>query len=302
MKEWINLATAANAGSQFSLDCFILSSQDTRRWCNSMFSNNIRKLLPGQGNLSAICDDRGRVQGFIDVYCMNEEQFFCVLDGVDNDWFQSRFAMYMILDDIEHDMVSNSILHVSGPQAQTVLVSSGLKLPSENEQYSHNDNCHVAQKNRFGIEGYDIISSDLKKIEERLADNGLNLIPQEAFNAVRIMNGRAKWPDDGTDKSMIHELGLNQQCCAFDKGCYVGQEIINRIDVKGLINKKLHRLSIDGDANIGDSVYLNEKEVGKITSLTEGLERKLALSVLRKSAWEKGLVLSVSSGATATVL
>ena len=238
MEEWINLATTANAGSQISLDCFILSSQDTRRWCNSMFSNNIRKLLPGQGNLSAICDDRGRVQGFIDIYCINEEQFLCILDGVNNDWFQARFSMYMVLDDIEHEMVSNLILHISGTQAETILQSSGLTLPIENQQYAKNEGCHIVQKNRFGVAGYDIISNEIQKIEDKLVDQGMNLIPEEAFNAVRILNGRAKWPEDGTNKSMIHELGLNQECCAFDKGCYVGQEIINRIDVKGLINKK----------------------------------------------------------------
>ena len=54
---------------------FSLKGKTVQRWANGMFSNNIRKLQPNQGNYSAICDDRGRVQGFIYLYCLEKESF-----------------------------------------------------------------------------------------------------------------------------------------------------------------------------------------------------------------------------------
>ena len=54
-----------------------------------------------------------------------------------------------------------------------------------------------------------------------------------AMEMIRVRAGEARWPRDGREKTLIHELGLEAQVCAFDKGCYVGQEVINRVDVKG---------------------------------------------------------------------
>jgi tRNA-modifying protein YgfZ len=302
MRKWIDFATEDSAGSRLSADSFILSSEDTRRWCNSMFSNNIRALLPFQGNLSAICDDRGRVQGLIDIYCLEDTQFLCVLNGVDNDWFQQRFSMYMLLDDIEQELLSNSIFHLCGPNSEHILQSSGFKTPNKETHYLDNDGTHILRKNRFGIEGFDVITNEINVLQEKLLENGLNIIPKEGFEAIRIINCRPKWPDDGTDKTMIHELGLNEECCAFDKGCYIGQEIINRIDVKGLINKKIHKLSIEGSANIGDGLSIDGKDVGNITSITQLPDGQIALSIIKKRAWKKGQLLNISSGGTATVL
>ena len=211
MEEWINLATTANAGAQFSLDCFILSSKDTRRWCNSMFSNNIRNLQAAQGNLSAICDDRGRVQGLVDVYCIDSERFLCVLDGVDNEWFLKRFSMYMILDDIEQEELQEELFHLCGPTAKQILRLAGFTLPTEGQQYAQNENIHIFHKNRFGIDGFDIITNDLDQLRENLSNHGLNHISEEDFDALRILHGKARWPHDGNDKSMIHELKLNEE-------------------------------------------------------------------------------------------
>ena len=302
MKQWITLATTDNSGCLLSTDSFILQSPDTRRWCNSMFSNNIRKLQPSQGNLSAICDDRGRMQGLIDVYCLDDNQFLCVLQGISLDWFQQRFSMYMMLDDIELEPLATQIFHICGPNASHILEQAGFPTPSEDKKHHGVTQMHIVQKNRFGVDGFDIIAEDLQTVIEKLQAVGLHLGTEQAFDALRIVNGVAKWPDDGTDKTMIHELNYQAQCCAFDKGCYVGQEIINRIDVKGLINKKIHRLSIDGSATIGDTLSLQGQKVGIISSLVDLSDSTIALSVIKKSAWSSGTVLQLSSGGSATVL
>jgi folate-binding protein YgfZ len=302
MKEWLEIAVNSVAGCQLQYDSFYLHSEDAKRWCNSMFSNNIRKLNTAQGNRSAICDDRGRLQGLIDVYYLGDDRFLCILDGIDKEWFQQRFSMYMILDDIEHQPLQEELIHICGPESTALLKKQGYVIPDPNQQYSQHSTVQLMRKNRFGVDGFDLISDNIPALIQELSLAGMQKIPSAAMDALRITNGLAKWPDDGTEKTMIHELALNEECCAFDKGCYIGQEIINRIDVKGILNKRIHKILISGEVNLGDSLQLNEQAVGKVTSLTTIDDQQVGLSVLKKSAWINGAILNISSGGTATVV
>ena len=102
-----------------------------------------------------------------------------------------------------------------------------------------------------------------------------------------MRHGRARWPVDGTEKSMVHELGLRDEVCNFNKGCYLGQEVINRVDVKGQVTKQLHRIAITGSTQdaLGAAVELDDKVVGTITSVAETPEGCVGLAVLRRAAW-----------------
>ena len=99
------------------------------------------------------------------------------------------------------------------------------------------------------------------------------------------------WPVDGTEKTLIHELRINDEVCNFNKGCYLGQEVINRVDVKGLIQKRLERIVLPPNAGaVGAAITLDGTTVGSISSLTHGPEDSIALAVLRKAAWESDSV------------
>jgi tRNA-modifying protein YgfZ len=273
-----------------------LTSDDARRWANGMFTNNIKRLQPGRGNRNAMCDDRGRVQGLLDLYCVRDDHFVVVLDGVDADWFGQRYKMFLILDDIEVDELAGeaTLLSVQGPAAASALEAAGLPTPEVDRAHVLDDatGVRVARRDRTGLGGFDLIVpvDRVEAIWDALAAAGARPFGLETLDALRIRAGRVAWPQDGTDKSMVHELGLNEEVCAFDKGCYVGQEVINRIDVKGLINKRLAGLVVEGDAvpPQGADVWLGDKAVGTISSATAADGAVRALAVLRKSAWDAG--------------
>ena len=129
---------------------FILEGEEVRRWANGMFSNNIRKLQPMQGNYSAICDDRGRVQGFLHCYCLSDTQFLCILDGYSLEDFQKRFNMFMILDDIELEELELTHSFVCGEEAGQVLEELQFSIPEEN-QGIQKDGRFIFHHKRFGI-------------------------------------------------------------------------------------------------------------------------------------------------------
>ena len=292
--------TAAHTSSVFfylpEVDTFILTAEDVKRWCNGMFSNNIRKLQPGQGNRSAICNDRGHVQGFIDVYCLDHENFLCSLDGIDITKFNERFHMFMVLDDIEMiDQDRYALITVQGKEATSVLQHLELPIPEQDHAHLTHTGIRICRKDRSGHGGFDLFVPHTEQQQwwSRLQQGTAIPGGMQALDTLRIMAGHARWPNDGRAKSLIHELGVNEECCAFDKGCYVGQEIINRIDVKGLINKKITRILLSTAIELGTAVLLNDKQVGTITSYTTYQNKHYGLALLRKSAWPKGTVLSV---------
>ena len=288
-----------------NLDSFQLSGADVRRWCNGMFTNNIRNMALEHGSRSAICDDRGRVVGFIDLTCQSDELFFATLDGISQEQFEERFNMYMVLDDIELLPISNSLLHLSGDLAEQWLEEHQLPLPtgcnrgawsSTSDRYG---GVRVTRRERIGQPGWDLCPLANQNLQQLLS---IEYSGEHIYHNIRVTNGRIEWPTDGNPKSLIHELNLNHECCAFDKGCYIGQEIINRIDVKLAFVKQARKLRLSGQSELGASLLLAGKEMGVLTSLSG----ELGLSVLRKKGWELGTVLIVSNGSeelgTATVI
>jgi folate-binding protein YgfZ len=283
-----------------------LAGPDARRFCNGMFTNNIKRLTTGQGNRNAMCDDRGRVQGLLDVYCTDDDAFLGVLEGVSAAWFEERYQLYIVFDDVE--MVVNDgapwVLSLQGPQADTVLTKLGLPVPTDpGDHLQIEDGIRVARKDRTGQGGVDLLIPEdaLGATFEALIAAGAIPVGQTAFDHARILAGRARWPHDGSEKTLVHELRVNEEVCNFNKGCYLGQEVINRIDVKGQVAKRITGLRFEEDAlpPEGAEIWCADKLAGRITSAIRSDGRALALGVVRKYAWKPGTAVEVrASGRT----
>jgi folate-binding protein YgfZ len=267
---------------------FFLSGEDVRRWCNGMFSNNIRALPINKGNRSGICNPKGHVQGLLDTYCLEQEKFLIVLDGLTKSDFTKRFGPYMMLDDIELSELQDSLISLQGPKAQMILESLGYTFSEEQDVFPQ-DWGYIIRKDRFGsrrqTHGFDIISSETQVLRTQLEQAGVPLFNEEAQEAVRILSGKARFPNDFGERAFFHELLLNEECCSFNKGCYIGQEIINRMDVKGLVNKRLQLYSSTEPFAVGEKLYLNDKTVGDIRSICTIDKVYYGLAMVRKKSW-----------------
>jgi folate-binding protein YgfZ len=279
-----------------------LAGPDARRFANGMFTNNITRLAPGQGNRSAMCDDRGRVQGLLDLYCTGEQSFFGVLDGVTAAWFETRYEKFIVFDDVEMQVTDAKapwILSVQGPRAAEIVAALGLPVPTNDHDHA-GDEIRVMKKDRTGLGGFDVAvpGEALTALYGAARKAGADPLGHAAFDALRVLAGRAAWPEDGSELSMVHELRLNEEVCSFDKGCYIGQEIINRIDVKGQIGKKLMGVVLGEDAvpPRGAEVVLGSDVVGSITSAARVDGRVVGIGVLRKAAWTPGADVIVRAG------
>lgn len=284
-----------------------LTGPDLRRWVNAMFTNKYAEMEPGHGARSVIVDDRGRVQGMVDWYLLAEDRFLGVLEGVTAAWFEERFRMFLVLDDIEVEPVEDAcLLSLQGPGTDAVL--EALRLPRPAADHDHvavgegtaDRVLRVCRKDRTGLGGVDLVvpRGALDTTWEAARAAGARPLGRLALDALRVLAGRPTWPQDGTEKSMVHELLLQRDCVSFDKGCYLGQETINRVERLGGVRKQLRRLRLEGAAvpPLGAEVRLGEYTVGTVTSAARVGGEVWALSTLREAAWGQGQAVTVRAG------
>jgi hypothetical protein len=146
-----------------------------------------------------------------------------------------------------------------------------------------------------GGEAYDVVGA-AAAIDALHGALGLTMLDADAYERARIEAGVARQGFDTDERTIPQEAGLERDAVSFTKGCFVGQELVCRIDTRGHVNRQLRRLRAPG-ARIerGAEVVADGKTVGEVTS-TAG---DVALAMLRREV-EPGATVTVAH-ATATV-
>ncbi len=280
----------------------VLRGPDARRFCNGMFTNNVRSLPVGGANRHCMVDDKARIQGLLDLVCLAEDTFLAVLDGVTAAEFEARYGKYILFDDVELEdlTASHAVFGVQGPRAYEVLASAGLAAPSENGAVTVGEGIHVFRSPSTGTGAVAVVLPVAQAQTLWGAIVGAGALPcgWDAADVLRVEAGIARWPVDMGDRALLHELRLVVTCAAFDKGCYLGQEVIHRIDVMGQVTKQLWGLDLREDAlpPAGAEVRIDDQVVGEVRSGAREGSRVRVLAVLRKAAWQAGLAVTIHAG------
>ena len=125
-------------------------------------------------------------------------------------------------------------------------------------------------------------------------------VGEDAQNILRIEAGIPRYGVDFTEDNLLLEVGLDH-AVSFSKGCYLGQEVVERIRSRGHVNKKLVGLFLEGQAsaNPGDAIVHADKPVGSITSSVHSpaLGQPIALGYVNRDYWNPGTRLIVKHNA-----
>lgn len=275
-----------------------LSGPDVRRFCNGMFTQNVRDMAIGDSTRSALTDEKGKMLGLISITRISDQTMLVLLDGIPAAAFSERYEKFIILDDVEMEVLSEqrTVLHIAGPRAAEALAAVGLPIPALGKAAGI-EPVWVLCRDRLGVTGYDLVvpTADATALFEALRGAGVMPIGHDAREWLRISAVQAQWPDDMGERALVHEMNLVPICCSFEKGCYVGQEVINRIDVMGQVTKKLILLNMVEDAipPLGAEIKLGEDVVGSGRSGARCGGKSRILAVIRKVAWASGTELTV---------
>ncbi len=254
---------------------------DAVRFLNGQITQDVRRLAGGKISLpSCVTDARGKLQFRVTITESDDGALWIagLAEWAEN--LEARLTRYLIADNVETTDLTGSrvLIHFLGTA------------PEAPEGVS------VRQATRFGIPGTDWwLPADLEIPSEVLWING------DELEALRIANGVPAWGKELVEGMLPPEALLEETDISYNKGCYIGQEVISRIKSAGKVNRRLTRLV--ADANLDWMVGPLENGAGEITSVSPVPDGQVryALGYVRRSATElacrneDGTVFSVRS-------
>jgi folate-binding protein YgfZ len=287
-----------------------LTGGDRVRWLNGMVTNNIRDLATGHGLYAFLLNPQGRILG--DLYTYNRGESIVVdTDRSQSEKILATFDHYIIMDDVEVKDVTDEVsaVGISGPRGREVLIAAGFAVPEIQPLQMQSVTwqsmeCSLVCGEQGNWEIW-VSSSGVRKLWDALLAAGARPAGFEALEVHRIESGIPAYGIDIRDRDLPQETE-QERALNFNKGCYIGQEIVERIRSRGAVHRKFTGFVLNGTVATGSKVVSNGKEVGEITSIAElpiAGDKRIALGYIRREVGTPGREVMVGSiGATVVQL
>jgi folate-binding protein YgfZ len=278
---------------------------DRVRWLNGMATNNIRDLATGHGVYAFLLNAQGRIQADLYVF-QRGESLLVDTEHEQRDKIMQLFDHYIIADDVEIADISDTLTAVglSGPESRNVLERAGIAVPDLAPLQLCTPQCDCAcdclqctlvRGDDSRGTSYEIwLTPDKRKPTwDALVAAGATPVGAVALELWRINSGIPRYGVDIRDRDLPQETAQTR-ALNFTKGCYLGQEIVERIRSRGAVHRQFGAFEVDGASpDPGAKIMADEKEVGEITSSailpSPGGDRPVALGYLRREAAGKDL-------------
>jgi len=287
----------------------LLSGKHHLKFLQGMLSNDVLKLEEGKGMYATILTVKGRMISDMRVYREKESILLDLEPGLNEKVLEllTKFRLSYKAD-IDDITLSTGLLSIQGPRSGKLLE---LLLEEEIPQMEEFNfiqrefvgrDLTVIKVNRTGEEGFDLYldNKGLEVLWSTLINKGegLNLKPVgcAAMNTLRVEAGIPVYGVDMDESNIPIEAGL-WDALNFEKGCYVGQEVVARIKWRGHVNWHLKGFKSEGGIvpEIGDEISDGERKIGRITSSTfsHRLDKPLSLGYIRREFKEAGTKVSL---------
>lgn len=290
---------------------------DAVRFLQGMVSNEVKALAPGQGRYTTQLTQQGHIVADLYLLAMPDHLLLETAWARRNPLRQT-LEKYIIADDVEFSDRSDQLaaLAVEGPASGKLLQAAGAAaLPDAELNHAWVElggtPALAVRLSETGEEGYRLIfvTEYAQNIWDALtaAQKVLPWKPvgRAALNILRTEAGLPWYGIDMDERTLPPEAGLEARAISYTKGCYLGQEIIERIRSRGHVNRKLSGLLLETASlpAAGAKLVSGGKEVGAITTAVESptLGRRIGLGYLRRELAEPGTRLAVESGGEAVV-
>jgi folate-binding protein YgfZ len=272
---------------------------DRVRWLNGMATNNIRDLASGHAVYAFLLNAQGRIQADLYVFQRGDSLLVDTERGQKEKVLQ-LFDHYIIADDVEIADISGKLtaLGLTGPESRSVLERAGIDVPDlAHLQFADvNWQQRTITLLRSGEEAREswqvwIAPEHAGELWSALLKAGARPTGTTALNFFRISRGIPQFGEDIRDRDLPQETGQTR-ALNFTKGCYLGQEIVERIRSRGAVHRQFTAFVIEGTLPEPGARILagepDQKEVGEITSSVilplPGGDRPIALGYLRREA------------------
>jgi folate-binding protein YgfZ len=279
------------------------TGKDRVRWLNGMITQTVKGMAPGETGYTLVLNPQGRIQGDAEL-SVYEEFLQLETDRSQAERLLSHLRRYIIMDDVKLDPLdgSTTALGIAGPQATSLLQKLGAPVPDSGK--FHPGKLAGVDATVFAayapiVPRYEIhlATEAVEKIWKALIEAGATPCGIEAMDDFRVIEGVAAFDVDFSDKHLPQEANL-LRALNFTKGCYIGQEIVERIRARATVHRSLRQFELNGAVPAiapGEKIELRTDDAvaGELTSIARfelpDFQKTLALGVVRVEALEKPL-------------
>ncbi|HEY1788645.1 MAG TPA: aminomethyltransferase family protein [Verrucomicrobiae bacterium] len=289
-----------------------LTGSDRIRFLHGQITNDVKKLQSGEGCYAAVTTARGKMESDLNVFSLPDELLLDFEPGL-TERVSQRLEKFIVADDVQIvDAAPHyGLLTVQGPRAAEVVSAVGLleKAPTRECAIAKIADgtlgeIYVARLRRISQSGFDIFvpAESLGVVADKLVaaakSIGGRACGWTAFELARIEAGVPRFGADMDETNLPMEC-IETRAVSFNKGCYIGQEVLNRIHAMGHVTKELRGLRLVDDLGTlpkkGDKLFRDGKEIGYITSAVKSpaLNANIALGYVRREANQIGTELTL---------
>lgn len=295
-----------------------LTGTDRLRFLHGQVTNDVKNLRLGEGCYAALVTAKGRMQSDLNIYSLADELLLDFEPGL-TQTVAERLEKYLVADDVQVVDVAPhyGLLSVQGPEAPAVVRSVSLfpELPPRVLAFCQVDDptlgeVYLMNQPRLGTDGFDLfvpvaaLGAVVDKLVAAAGSIGGRPCGWEALEMARIEAGIPRFGLDMDESNLPQECGIESRAVSFTKGCYIGQEVLNRLHTLGHVNRTLRGLRLADDLKAlpqrGDKLFHAGREIGSVTSVlrSPGLKSNIALGYVRRELAQAGtdLMLRTAQG------
>jgi folate-binding protein YgfZ len=317
-QELVALTTSAGIYDLGYLAFLKITGSDRLRWLNGMVTNAVQSLEENHWNYSFLLNAQGRILGDATIYRFSDH-ILLETDRSQIAHLTAHLDHFIIMDDVElHELdASTTLIGIAGPRSERILSDLGLTPPGENAFIAAELNgVDVTLVHAYspGVQRFELWlpTISLPEIWAALVAAGATPCGVTATEALRILTATPLYGVDILERHLAQETDQSR-ALNFSKGCYLGQEIVERIRSRATIHRVLRQFSLAGNPSTltpGQTLALNAEQaqrnpVGELTSVAQyqlpAFTGTLALGFIRTEVLERKLTITYSEG-TATPL
>jgi folate-binding protein YgfZ len=290
-----------------------VGSADRLRWLNGMLTNNVQGLAEGTGNYSFVLNAQGRIQGDCDTFLM-ADHLLVITDRSQIPALMAHFDHFIIMDDVALEDISatRTALGLAGPMAPQLLAALGVSSPAATPPVATpaptTDTLWIMQTRICGVPvqltgGYPTASprfelwcanENVRMLWDVLLAAGAIPCGIRAAEALRVLEGTPRFSVDIGERYLPQETS-QMRALHFTKGCYLGQEIVERIRSRGAVHRRLAQFTLSAEpaalplelTAVPDNAVAASAVAGRITSTAAYNGTRYGLGIVRSEAVER---------------
>ncbi|HXX43169.1 MAG TPA: glycine cleavage T C-terminal barrel domain-containing protein [Candidatus Acidoferrales bacterium] len=291
----------------------VLAGRDRVQYLHNISSGDIKSLAEGRGTLALLLNPQGHILAELEVYALPEK--LLVLSHVSQrERTVATLKKYVIGSHVQIDDQTDRMgsVAVEGPRAMEVIADlcgvSVADLPEMSAQETAVEGVSgfLVKRSHFAEPGAEIVAPRenlpalWSKLLAAVRASGGEPIGMAALNALRLEAGVPWFPVDFNEAHIPHEAAVENTHISFNKGCYTGQEIVERVRSRGHVNRKrvLLKFSTATPPTSGTKLYAGGAEVGYVTSaaFSPATGTSIGMGYVRQAQFAPGSILEVHGG------